>query len=426
MGPEGLPSWIMRPSTRLPNQRIWQAGVVLIVISSAACGSNGAAGPASTPAASGPATTSPAPTGSSPVPSSPSSPSLSCVGAVFDRMTLPQRVGQLFALGLADDRLGTDELNAIRSHHVGSVWFTETTTDGTSAVLSVSSAVQDEATDAATGGIGFYVAANQEGGLIQAFRGEGFSTIPSAVEQGMADPSVLEEDAATWGSELAEAGVNLDFAPVMDVVPPGSEDQNEPIGVLHREFGSDATTVASHGAAFIGGMSAAGVATTAKHFPGLGRVVGNTDDVADVVDTVTTPTDPSLGGFQAAVDAGVPFVMVALATYTKIDPDHLAALSPTVIGLLRDQLGFDGIVLSDDLEETKAVADIAPADRAIGFLQAGGDMIISKTLDPAVEMAEALVSKAASDPSFRALVDDAAVRVLRGKETFGLLPCSGD
>ena len=109
--------------------------------------------------------------------------------------------------------------------------------------------------------------------------------------------------------------------------------------------------------------------------------------------------------------------MVALATYTKIDPDHLAAFSPTVIGLLRDQLGFEGVVLSDDLGETKAVADIAPADRAIDFLQAGGDMIISKTLDPAVEMARALVSKAASDPSFRALVDDAALRVLRAKDS---------
>ena len=121
-----------------------------------------------------------------------------------------------------------------------------------------------------------------------------------------------------------------------------------------------------------------------------------------------------------------PFVMVALATYTKIDPAHLAVFSPTVIGLLRDQLGFGGVVLSDDLGETKAVADIAPSDRAVDFLEAGGNMIISKTLDPAVEMADALVSKAKSDSSFRALVDDAALRVLRAKDSFGLLPCSGD
>jgi beta-N-acetylhexosaminidase len=94
--------------------------------------------------------------------------------------------------------------------------------------------------------------------------------------------------------------------------------------------------------------------------------------------------------------------------------------------LLRRQLGFRGVVLSDDLGETKAVADVPPADRAIRFLQAGGDLIISKTLGPAEEMASALVSKAARDPKFRARVSDAALRVLEAKERAGLLPCGGD
>jgi hypothetical protein len=71
--------------------------------------------------------------------------------------------------------------------------------------------------------------------------------------------------------------VNLDFAPVFDVVPPGTDASNQPIGVLEREYGHDPGTVGSHAAAFVAGMAEAGVATTAKHFPGLGRVVGNTD-----------------------------------------------------------------------------------------------------------------------------------------------------
>jgi beta-N-acetylhexosaminidase len=339
-------------------------------------------------------------------------------------LTLPQRVGQLFTLGLADDRLGPAERDAIRSHHVGSVWFTETTTEGVSAVGSVSTAVQALATHAATGGVGFFVAANQEGGEIQALRGDGFSTIPSAVSQGTLATSMLLADATTWGQELSAAGVNMDFAPVMDVVPPGTDAQNQPIGVLHREFGHDPGTVSTHGRAFIRGMSAAGIATTAKHFPGLGRVTGNTDDVAGVVDTVTTATDPSLRSFKAAVHVGVPFVMVALATYTQIDPAHLAVFSPTVMTLLRDGMGFDGVIASDDLGAATAVADIPPARRALDFLSAGGDLIVSKTAGPTIAMADAVVARASSDPAFGAKVEDAVRHVLAAKDASGLLPCS--
>jgi beta-N-acetylhexosaminidase len=394
--------------------KVWRLAAVLTV-TAAACASNGGASPP-------PATTEPPPTTTSVTPS----PSVSCVDGVFAQLTLPQRVGQLFALGLAGDQLGPAELEAIESHHVGSVWFTGITSGGVSAVRAVSDAVQEQATDAATGGIRFYVAANQEGGEIQALRGAGFSTIPSAVTQGTFDPSALQRDAARWGRQLFEAGVNLDFAPVMDVVPAGTEAQNQPIGVLHREFGSDPATVADHGTAFIRGMAAAGIATTAKHFPGLGRVLGNTDDVAGVVDTVTTSTDPFLGSFQGAIDAGVPFVMVALARYTQIDPAHLAVFSPTVMRLLRDTMGFHGVIVSDDLGAATAVASIPPAKRAIDFLSAGGDLIVSKTVEATEAMADAVVARASTSSAFGARVQDAVRRVLAAKDASGLLPCSGD
>ena len=124
-----------------------------------------------------------------------------------------------------------------------------------------------------------------------------------------------------------------------------------------------------------GAGTGAGIATTAKHFPGLGRVLGNTDNVAEVVDTVTTPTDPFLGSFQGAIDAGVPFVMVALATYTQIDADHLAVFSPTVMRLLRDTMGFDGVIVSDDLGAATAArtsSALTPARAASDRLPVGG------------------------------------------------------
>jgi beta-N-acetylhexosaminidase len=195
--------------------------------------------------------------------------------------------------------------------------------------------------------------------------------------------------------------------------------------VLKRGYGHDPATVSAHGLAFLRGMDDAGVATTAKHFPGLGRVKGNTDFTASVTDTETTSTDPYLAPFRDAIATGVPFVMVALATYQRIDPSGLAVFSPIVMRqLLRTSLGFDGVVVSDDLGATVAVANVAPADRAINFLLAGGDLIISKTVAPALAMATAIRSRASTDAAFRQRVDDAALRILRVKAARGLVSCA--
>jgi beta-N-acetylhexosaminidase len=233
----------------------------------------------------------------------------------------------------------------------------------------------------------------------------------------------LQDDAATWGAQLRAAGVNLNFAPVMDVVPPGGDDTNQPIGVLHREYGHDPATAGAHGTAFLRGMREAGIDGTLKHFPGLGRVQGNTDVTAGVVDTVTTANDPYLQAFAQGIAAGADMVMVALATYTQIDPNRLAAFSPTVMRLLRGTYGFTGVVVSDDLGATAAVADIPPATRANNFLDAGGDLIISKTAAATDAMIAGLHARFQSDATFRTRVLQSARRILAVKARWGLLPC---
>jgi beta-N-acetylhexosaminidase len=336
-------------------------------------------------------------------------------------MTKAQRIGELFSLGLANDHLGTAEISAIRNQHVGSVWFTATTSIGVAGIRTITNAIRAQATAAATDGVQLFIAANQEGGQIQALRGPGFATIPSAVVQGGRSISSLTSEAEAWGKELRAAGVNLDFAPVADVVPPGTDASNQPIGVLQREYGHDPVTAGTHAAAFIAGMTAAGIDTTAKHFPGLGRVVNNTDYSANVVDTVTTANDPYLASFQDTINAGVPFVMVALATYTRIDAARLAAFSPTVMSLLRKQLGFRGVIVSDSLTAT-AVASIPAGQRAIDFLLAGGDVVVVRSASAMVAMVAAVQARVASDPSFSHLVDEAALLVLDAKAAAGLLP----
>ena len=400
------------------------AATFLMVALAAACGTAPSTLPSSAPSSLTPTPTVPLTSTATAIPTPAPTPTLACADAVLARLTLEQRVGQLFLLGLANDALGTAEVSAIRAEHFGSVWFVEKSASGAGAIRSVADAAQALATAETTGGVRFFVAANQEGGLIQSLSGPGFTTIPSALDQSTIDPTALRGQAATWGAQLRSAGVNFNFAPVLDVVPPGTDAQNEPIGVLRRGYGHDPATVSAHGVAFLRGMQDAGVATSAKHFPGLGRVKGNTDFTSSVVDSVTTASDPYLTPFRDAIAAGVPFVMVALATYERIDSSGLAVFSPAIESqLLRGSLAFGGVVLSDDLGETAAVASIAPADRAIAFLSAGGDMIISKTIAPAKAMASAIRARAQADGGFNARVNDAALRVLRAKAAYGLLAC---
>jgi beta-N-acetylhexosaminidase len=395
------------------------AAVAVVAVLAGCSPSSPAAGPATgTSGATAPASVADS---ASPIdPPTLSSPAQACVTQVYGKLTLAQLVGQLFLVGVDGDIVGPEITAGESTYHFGS-FLLNASAGGTSALAGQTAAMQALAPD--TGGVRFFVAANQEGGEVQQLTGPGFAAMPSELTQGSWTTSALRASAADWGSDLRAAGVNLDLAPVMDVVPYGTQAQNAPIGALDREYGFDPTTNGEHGAAFIAGMASAGVATVAKHFPGLGRVTGNTDDVANVVDNVTTANDPYLGSFRDAIRAGVPFMMVALATYTQIDPNRLAVFSPVVMGLLRNQLGFGGVIVSDDLGEAAAVLSIPAGTRAIDFLSAGGDMVTSQTLQPAEQMAAAVLSQASSSASFRATVNAAARRVLTAKEAAGLLPC---
>ena len=349
-------------------------------------------------------------------------PPVSCPTQVFRRMSEAQRVGQLFLVGIAGAPRA-EVAQAVRTYHFGSLLWEGTSTAGVAADRQATRAIQSLASSAATARVRFFVAANQEGGQVQELKGPGFSEVPPALTQGQLPAAELQRQAAAWGRELRSAGVNLDLAPVMDVVPSATASQNAPVGALQREFGHAPQVTGAHGVAVIRGLKQAGVATTAKHFPGLGRVVGNTDFSSGVVDTATGPDSSYLKSFQAAIKAGVPFVMVALATYTRIDPHHLAAFSPRVMRLLRQQLNFGGVIVSDDLGAAAAVAGLSPATRGIDFLAAGGDLITSQSLPAAITMDRAILARAAHDAAFRATVNSAVYRILDTKQAYHLMPC---
>ncbi|MFR0357427.1 glycoside hydrolase family 3 N-terminal domain-containing protein [Streptomyces sediminimaris] len=347
-----------------------------------------------------------------------------CVDKVFGAMTGPQRVGQLFMGGVSPSKPDPRKIQLMRRYHVGAVFLAGRSNAGTTANRAFVDGLQAKADTAAGRRVPLLVSTDQEGGRVQVLSGPGFSAMPSALVQGGWSTSYLRGRAAVWARQLRAAGVNLNLAPVADVVPAALGRSNAPIGRYDREFGHTAAAVTPHSDAFAAGMAQSKVLATLKHFPGLGNVRGNTDTTADVVDSVTTRTSSSLAPFRSGIKAGAPLVMVSSATYSRIDPAHRAVFSSAVIqDLLRKDFGFKGVVISDDLGRAVAVQAVPPADRAVDFLSAGGDLVLTVEPDLIPAMADAVRTRMAQNAAFRARVDQSVHRVLTAKQQEGLLTC---
>lgn len=309
--------------------------------------------------------------------------------------------------------------------HVGNVIYLGGWQSGTADITATSRLLQAQATQEATGGVQMLLAGDQEGGQVQQFKA-GFTRMPSALTQSTWAPAEITRQATSWGNELKSVGVNLNLAPVTDTVPAELGKGNGPIGQWDRQYGSDPATVSQGANAFIAGMAAAGVQTSVKHFPGIGRIKGNTDYVATGLDDTTmTVEDPYLQPFVDGWKAGAGLVMMSSATYPNVDPTNPAMFSSAITtDLLRGRLGFGGVVITDDINAV-SVKNIPLADRATRFIDAGGDILLTGDTPSAPGLVEALRAKEAADPAFAAKVAASVKRVLTLKQSMGLIPgCS--
>ncbi|HEX3823396.1 MAG TPA: glycoside hydrolase family 3 N-terminal domain-containing protein [Mycobacteriales bacterium] len=337
--------------------------------------------------------------------------------AAYNRMTPAQQVGQLFMAGIPSKGATPAKVAKLRNSRIGNVILTKDSAAGRTAVKAVTSSLIAHQTES---GVAPFISTDQEGGEVQRLTGKGFATMPTALKQGRVPLKVLREASTTWGSQLAAAGVDLDLAPVADTVPAKHAKKNLPIGAFDREFGHTPAVVAGHVSAFVRGMSAAGVDSTVKHFPGLGKATGNTDTTRGVTDPVTRHS-PYIGPFQSGVSAGAQFVMLSSAIYPKIDPDHLACFSKIIIrSMLRGDLHFTGVVISDDFG-TVALRHVPLATRAVRFLNAGGTMAIDTTLSQIPAMIHGVVAQMAASKAFAASVQAAVMTVLLAKANAHLI-----
>ncbi|HEY5821515.1 MAG TPA: glycoside hydrolase family 3 N-terminal domain-containing protein [Propionibacteriaceae bacterium] len=364
------------------------------------------------PSASG-TPASPTPDVGPPASSSSPKPEPATCAELASKLTLDEQIGQLLMVGVGSMALSQSEADTLADVRAGSAVLLGNSSRGREHSTQVVTQVREAM--ASPDGVRPIVAVDQEGGQVQRLRGDGYTRIPSATAQARQSDRTLTRNAAAWGKQLRQTGIEVDLAPVADVVPAELTRVNAPIGRLDRGYGSSPEVVADKVTAFARGMDDAGVVTAVKHFPGLGRVRGNTDFSTHVVDSVTTRKDAGLAGFRAAIRADVPMVMISSAYYSKIDADHRAAFSSVVItDLLRGDLGFTGVVISDDLSAA-AMRDVSPGDRAVRFVQAGGDLAIVGDPSQARATAAGLKAKAKGDKKFARQVAGSAARVLAMK-----------
>jgi beta-N-acetylhexosaminidase len=314
--------------------------------------------------------------------------------AAVDRLNLRQQVGQLIVSSFPDPAPPDYIRRRLRAGETAGVILFGFNAGSAAEWRRLTRAVQRQA------GGDALVMVDQEGGEVRTVSWAG----PAAGQPAQGGPQAVRRSARAAGRQLASAGVNVNLAPVADV-PGGAA----PV-MGFRAFEGGASGIAARTRASIEGMRAAGVAATAKHFPGLGRAQANTDDASAVV---TGPVTADLVPFRAAVEARAPLVMLSHALYPALDANRIASQSPRVVtGLLRERLGYDGVIVTDSIE-AQAVLDRAGVARAAErSLRAGADLILTTGSASWNLIHPWLMREARSSPGFRKRVRQAAARVI--------------
>lgn len=220
-----------------------------------------------------------------------------------------------------------------------------------------------------------FLAVDEEGGSVSRVAGAGLAeNVGDMSEIGSTcDPEKAKEAGTTIGTYLSQFGFNVDFAPVADVVSA----ENAVIG--NRSFGSDPNVVGTMVAAEVQGLQESGVSACLKHFPGIGDTTTDTHDEKAVSEkTLEDMQQTDLPAFQSGIDAGADFVMVShMSLPNVVGDDTPCSLSGAVISdLLRNQLGYNGIVITDALDMSAITDSYSSAEAAVKAIEAGADMLL--------------------------------------------------
>ena len=289
------------------------------------------------------------------------------VPAALAPPTVRELVGQRFVVAMDGTSPSRALLGRVRRGEIGGVILFGSNIENPTQLRRLTTALQEAARTA--GRPPLLIATDQEGGRVRRVPWAG--PLPSTTALGQLSPAAIRAQALASGRALRLSGVNVDLAPVADVPRTGSF-----MALEERTFSAVPATVTGATVAFAKGLAGARVAAAVKHFPGIGRATRNTDRSAvEIGASRAELSDADLVPFRAAIAAGAPIVMISNATYPALDSKP-APWSPRIQSLLRGELGFQGVTISDALDGAAATRGRGLASVAALAAQAGVDLLL--------------------------------------------------
>lgn len=337
---------------------------------------------------------------------------------ILSKMTLEEKLGQLLLVGFphgAGDEIIKDYIDRYKVS--GFILFSRNYKDFAS-MYSLVEGLKKK--NSASNPLPLFISIDEEGGKVSRLP-EGGTRFPDPRLVGRADNQELTyRSGRVIGKELAAAGINLNFAPVLDIV-----EGNENKLLLKRSYGNTADIVSAHGTAFIRGLQAAGVIASAKHFPGHGDTSEDSHGTLPVIDIDgETLRSRELAPFKAAIAEGLDVIMVGHIAFPKLEPSGLPATMSAFFlrDILRKELGFEGIAVSDDIEMSGYTgAGSSLEENVIASFNAGLDMFLichTKAVQDRVQAAlkNALEEGAISEER----LNESVLRIIKVKLKYGL------
>ena len=329
-------------------------------------------------------------------------------------MNLREKIGQLFMIGFTGTEVTTDLVAFIKEYQPGGLILFKRNLQTADQIIALTNQAQE-----LSGPLPFLISIDQEGGRVSRLP-SGFTIFPPCALLGHCGSVELAYRAASvTAAELRAVGINMNMAPVLDV---DSNPRNPIIG--DRAFGRTPEQVSVLGEATVSGLHAHRIVACGKHFPGHGDTHADSHLELPVVEAPVERLETvELPPFRHAIGHGLTTMMTAHVLYPALDSAHPATLSPTILTrLLRRQLGFSGLVLTDDLEMRAILDHYGIAEAAVQSLQAGADMLlICKEMDREIAALEAVHTAVKDGTISETRIDESLSRIRQIKERF-LLP----
>lgn len=333
---------------------------------------------------------------------------------ILDEMNLDEKIGQMVIAGIAGTEIDNGSKSLIQDDKIGGFIFYENNFDTPEQSQQLINDLKEENRENV---LPLFMSTDEEGGEVSRVPGD-LKVLPNNDEIGLNNASFSFDVGSLLGKEMQAFGMNLNYAPVMDV---NSNSQNTVIG--NRSFGNDPELVGKLGTQMMKGMQAEKVVSVIKHFPGHGDTTADSHfELPTVNKSVDELKDMELVPFKEAIDQGADVVMIAHILLPVLDTEYPSSMSKKVVtDLLREELNFKGVIMTDDMTMDAITNDYEIGEAAVESVKAGNDIVlIAHDYYMAVAAVNAIKSAVDEGEISEKQIDESVDRIIRLKLKYEL------